>query len=73
MLLIHRDELYYNEDDWAKQFSEVPYPRGIADVIIAKNRNGPVDELKLQFIAKTTKFANLATEQSSSLKSGIER
>ena len=60
VLFIHREEKYYNEEEWAKHSPE-PYPRGIADVIIAKNRNGPTDEVKLQFIAKTTKFKNLET------------
>jgi replicative DNA helicase len=60
VIFIHRDEKYFNEEEWAKHSTE-PYPRGIADVIIAKNRNGPTDEVKLQFIAKTTKFKNLET------------
>ena len=60
VLFIHREERYYDEEEWAKHSSE-PYPRGIADVIIAKNRNGPTDEVKLQFVAKTTKFKNLET------------
>ena len=60
VLFIHREEKYYTEEEWTKHSTE-PYPRGIADIIIAKNRNGPTDEVKLQFIAKTTKFKNLET------------
>jgi replicative DNA helicase len=60
VFFIHRDEKYYDEEEWAKHSTE-PYPRGIADVIIAKNRNGPIDEVKLQFVAKITKFKNLET------------
>ena len=58
VLFIHREEKYYDEEEWAKRSAE-PYPKGIADIIIAKNRNGPVDEVKLQFITRTTKFKNL--------------
>lgn len=58
VLFIHRDEKYYDEEEWAKRSTE-PYPKGIADVIIAKNRNGPVDEIKLQFVTRTTMFKNL--------------
>jgi replicative DNA helicase len=58
VMFIHRDEKYYDEEEWGKHSTE-PYPRGIADVIIAKNRNGPTDDVKLQFVAKTTKFKNL--------------
>ncbi len=61
VLFIHREEKYYNEEEWMKQHMNDPYPRGIADLIIAKNRNGPTDEVKLQFIARTTKFKNLET------------
>jgi replicative DNA helicase len=60
VIFIHREEKYFDEEEWAKHSTE-PYPKGIADVIIAKNRNGPTDEVKLQFIAKTTKFKNLET------------
>jgi replicative DNA helicase len=62
VMFIHRDEKYYTEETWAEKHTD-PYPRGIADIIIAKNRNGPVDEFKLQFIEKTTQFKNLEVEQ----------
>ena len=62
VMFIHRDEKYYTEETWAEKHAD-PYPRGIADIIIAKNRNGPVDEFKLQFIEKTTQFRNLEIEQ----------
>ncbi|HJX03318.1 MAG TPA: DnaB-like helicase C-terminal domain-containing protein, partial [Dehalococcoidia bacterium] len=53
-----REERYYNREEWAKKSTE-PYPEGMADIIIAKNRNGPVDELTLRFIDRITKFTNL--------------
>ncbi len=34
--------------------------KGVADVIIAKQRNGPVGTLKLSFISEYTRFENLA-------------
>jgi len=46
---IFREEVYRKEDE------EV---RGQADLIIAKQRNGPVGTVKLQFIHKWTKFEN---------------
>jgi replicative DNA helicase len=58
VLFIHREERYYNREEWAKKSTE-PYPEGMADIIIAKNRNGPVDELTLRFIDRITKFTNL--------------
>jgi replicative DNA helicase len=66
VVFISRDEMYFDEDEWKKAHDiEVePYPRGIADVIIAKHRNGPTGEVKLRFIPKTAKFEDLESELS---------
>jgi len=34
--------------------------KGIADIIIAKQRNGPTGEVHLTFLGEYTKFENLA-------------
>ena len=47
---IYRDD-YYNDDS--------PDP-GVAEVIVAKHRNGPTDKVKLSFISQYAKFADLA-------------
>ena len=49
---IYRDEIY-NEDSADK---------GIAEIIIGKQRNGPVGTCKLAFMGKYTRFENLARE-----------
>lgn len=49
ILFIYREEVY-------KQNEET---RGIAEIIIGKQRNGPVGTVKLAFIDKYTKFENL--------------
>lgn len=49
IVFIHRDD-YYNKDS-----SE----RGIAELIIAKQRNGPTDTVKVRFDAEWTRFSNL--------------
>ena len=46
---IYRDE-YYHEDSSKK---------GIAEIIIAKHRNGPVGTIELGFLKEFTKFVNL--------------
>jgi replicative DNA helicase len=58
VIFIHREERYYTEEEWT-QHSNEPYPRGMADIIIAKNRNGPIGEVQLRFELRTTKFKNL--------------
>lgn len=50
VLLLLREE-YYNPTD---------ENRGVAEVIIAKQRNGPVGSIKLAFIAEYAKFENLS-------------
>ena len=50
IMFIYRDE-YYNKD------SKEP---GVAEIIIAKQRNGPVGTVKLTFLKPLTKFDNLA-------------
>ena len=52
IMFIYRDE-YYNEN--------TPEP-GVAEIIIAKQRNGPTGTVKLAFIGKFTRFDNLATQ-----------
>ncbi|MBM3119005.1 MAG: replicative DNA helicase [Chloroflexi bacterium] len=64
VIFISRDEMNFNEDEWKKEHDiEVePYPRGIADIIIAKHRNGPIGEVKLRFVHRTAKFEDLEAE-----------
>jgi replicative DNA helicase len=49
VMFIYRDE-YYNPESERK---------GLADIIIAKNRSGPVGEITLFFTPNSTNFANL--------------
>ena len=53
VMFIYRDD-YYNEDSERK---------GVADVIVAKQRNGSIGTVSLAWIAALTKFENLAREQ----------
>jgi replicative DNA helicase len=66
VLFIYREEMHITEDAWKKDYDieTEPYPRGIADIIIAKHRNGPTGEVKLRFVPWTAKFEDLETELS---------
>jgi len=66
VIFIYREEMHVKEEDWKKEHDiEIePYPRGIADIIIAKHRNGPTGEVKLRFISKTAKFEDVESELS---------
>jgi replicative DNA helicase len=54
ILFIYRDEVYNEED---------PQNKGIAEIIIGKQRNGPIGKVRLSFIGNLTKFENLAPER----------
>ncbi len=64
VLFIYRDDMYFSPEEWSKvhDIEREPYPRGIADIIIAKHRNGPLGQFKLRFVGRTAKFANLEAE-----------
>ena len=52
------DEKYNDRyERWQNRFNEV---YGLGEVIIAKQRHGPIGTIKLHFDAETTKFDNLA-------------
>ncbi|MCK6571191.1 replicative DNA helicase [Myxococcota bacterium] len=52
IMFIYRDEYYHPDTE----------DQGIAEVIIAKHRNGPVGTVKLRFFNEWTRFENLAAE-----------
>ncbi|HWE97827.1 MAG TPA: replicative DNA helicase [Tepidisphaeraceae bacterium] len=53
IMLLHREDYYrMSEPDFQ--------PDNIAEVIIAKQRNGPTGTVKLTFLNKATRFANLS-------------
>lgn len=55
IMFIHRQEMYNRDDDQKD--------RGIAEIIIAKHRNGPTKNIKLTFIGEFTRFENYASEK----------
>jgi replicative DNA helicase len=50
VVFIYRDEYYNDESE----------QQGLAEVIVAKHRNGPTDSVKLSFLKRYAKFADLA-------------
>jgi len=51
VFFVYRDE-YYNGDESDQQ--------GLAELILAKHRNGPTDSVKLSFLKRYAKFSDLA-------------
>jgi len=56
VMFLHRDDLYMDEDEWARQFPGRAYPRNIADLIVAKHRNGPTGTVQLYFRDNWVRF-----------------
>jgi replicative DNA helicase len=50
VIFVYRDEYYNDESD----------QQGLAELIVAKHRNGPTDMVKLSFLKRYAKFADLA-------------
>ncbi len=67
VMFIYRDDYYYTRQEWENQHPDRDYPEGIADIIIAKHRNGPTGEIKLHFLAKSAKFRDIANQEMSFL------
>jgi replicative DNA helicase len=49
IMFIYRDEVYNKSDESKK---------GLAEVIVAKQRNGPIDTINLTFLSEFTRFEN---------------
>jgi replicative DNA helicase len=52
IMFIYRDEVYNEDTD----------QKGVAEIIIGKQRNGPIGTCKLAFVNRYTRFENLAIE-----------
>jgi len=64
VMFIYRDSVYFTKEEWeSKNPPDVAYPKEIADIIVAKHRNGPVGQRKLRFLQNITKFENIGLEQ----------
>lgn len=61
VLFIHREDVYYTEEEWERQNPGIEYPEGKAEIIVAKHRNGPTGEVELHFDKRTTRFENIRT------------
>ena len=67
VMFVHRDEAYYTIEEWQDQHPDKEYPREIADIIIAKHRNGPTGQIKLRFRHSLAKFENITNIEEPSL------
>ena len=53
----------YREDQYADKSQPQPDNQGVAELIIGKQRNGPIGDVDLAFLKQYTRFENLASER----------
>jgi len=67
VIFVYRDEYYYpTKEEWEREHPGESYPPP-ADIIIAKNRSGPIDRVKLLFKPRMAKFENISNQEPSLL------
>ena len=60
VLFIHREDMYFTEEEWEQHSPGRQYPQNIAEIIVAKHRNGPTGALRLYFRDTLVRFDALA-------------
>ena len=56
---IYRDDKYITREDWEKRNSTEPYPSNIAELIVAKHRNGITGTIHLYFRDDVVRFESM--------------
>jgi replicative DNA helicase len=59
VVFLSREEMYVTPEQWAALHPDMPesaYPRGVAQVNVAKHRNGPTGQVDLRFRQRLAKF-----------------
>ncbi len=59
VMFIHREDMYYTEEEWEQHSPGRPYPKNIAEIIVAKHRNGPTDDINLYFRDNLLRFDSI--------------
>jgi replicative DNA helicase len=64
VMFIYREDKYVSREEWERRHqgdeTRRTYPEGITQIVIAKHRNGPTGTVKLSWLRRYAKFADLA-------------
>ncbi len=60
VMFIHREDKYTSVDDWDRAHPGEPYPRNLAEIIVAKHRHGPTDSVMLAVQDNYARFVDAA-------------
>jgi len=64
VLFIYREDMTCKEEEWESKHPDKSYPKGIAEIMIAKHRNGPLGRAHLFFREQVARFENLEKTES---------
>jgi replicative DNA helicase len=68
VIFIYRQDYYYpTREKWEIDHPDKEYPEGIANISVAKHRNGPTGEVSIHFTPKYYRFENIAAQEESLL------
>ncbi len=56
---IYREDKYVTRDEWEKRRPSEPYPVNVAELIVAKHRNGPTGSVHLYFRDDVVRFESM--------------
>jgi replicative DNA helicase len=57
---IYREDKYVTREEWEKRTPSDPYPANVAELIVAKHRNGPTGTIHMYFRDDVVRFESLA-------------
>ena len=63
VMFIHREDRDYTVEEWDQQFPGKIYPKNIAEIIVAKHRNGPIGTMKLIFRDNLVRFDSMVSTE----------
>lgn len=73
VMFIHREDKYTSPDEWARERPGEDFPRNLAEIIVAKHRHGPTDNVRLvvrEAVARFDDAADRRTHQRARLGRG---
>jgi len=56
---IYREDVYTTREEWEAKSATEPYPENVAEIIVAKHRNGPTGTVPLYFRNDVVRFETL--------------
>ncbi len=65
VVLLYREDMVFSEEEWKHHATGRPYPRNVVELIVAKNRQGPIGSSRLYFRENITRFDELARYETS--------